>query len=65
MKTVSSVEDVRAYAGRRRADAIDEVWFVSTVEYDCDAVSLARDKGVVMFLAVSGMSGVTFERVRE
>lgn len=62
-KTVSSVEDVRAYAGRRRADAIDEVWFVSTVEYDIDALGLAADKGVVLFLATGGATGVVFGRV--
>jgi hypothetical protein len=62
-KTVSSVEDVRAYAGRRRVDAVDEIWFVSTVEYDCDALSLARDKCVVLFSAVGGVDGVRFERV--
>lgn len=50
-KTLSAVEDVRAAAGSSRARAIDAVWFASTVEYDVDAVGLAREKGVSLYLA--------------
>lgn len=63
-KTVSSVEDVRDFAGRRRKDAIDAVWFVSSAEYDCDAVAFAKAKGVALFITMGDSDGsVRFQRV--
>lgn len=62
-KTISSVEDARAYAGSRKKDAIHDVWYVSTADYDCDAVTFAKAKGIRLFRAIEGREGVAFERV--
>ena len=47
---------------------VDVIWIkkldFSMVEYECDVLSLGRDKGVVMFLAMGEDGGATtFVRV--
>ncbi len=62
-KTLAAVADVRRLVGRKRTGAIDEVWFVSAVGYDVDAVNFARANGVIMFLATITPKRTTFERL--
>jgi len=62
-KTIGSVDDVRAHAGRRKKDAIHDVWYVSTARYESDAITFAKAKGVKLFLAVERSDGVEFKRV--
>jgi hypothetical protein len=62
-KTVNAVNDVRKRAGLKRAAAIDDIWYVSALGYDVDAVNVARANKVVLFLAVKTPRGTTFERV--
>ena len=62
-KLLSSVEDVKARVGSKRAGAIDEVWYATTAGYDFDAVNLAREKCVDLYLAVNRPEGTMFERV--